>query len=82
MSELLNVGHLVPKLALHAPGFVVLNRKNAYELAPLGLAVPLKVTELDVTSVAASVVTLGASSVVKDSTDPKPVPSALCTMAQ
>ena len=48
----------------------------------MGLAEPFKVAELEVTTVAASVVTLGAAMVVKESTEPKAMPSLLEAMAQ
>jgi hypothetical protein len=49
---------------------------------PLGFAEPFKVALLEVSAVAAAVVTAGAESVVNESTDPKAIPSLLEVMAQ
>ncbi len=48
----------------------------------MGSADPFSVAELDATSVAADVVTVGEASVVNESTAPSAVPSALVAMAQ
>jgi hypothetical protein len=51
-------------------------------VAPLGLAEPLSVAVVEVTSVAAAVITVGVASDVKVSTVPVPVPSAFPAIAQ
>jgi hypothetical protein len=51
-------------------------------VAPFGLPVPFKVAVVEVTLVAAVVVTTGAASVVKVCSDPKRVPSEFWAMAQ
>ena len=48
----------------------------------MGFADPFSVAELDVISVAAEVVVVGAPGVVNESTAPNPVPSKLEAMAQ
>jgi hypothetical protein len=47
-------GARVPNASLQVPGFAVLYRNQPVAVAPLGLAEPFKVAELEVTTVAAS----------------------------
>jgi hypothetical protein len=67
---------------LQLPGFAVLYRNQPVVVSWFGVADPFSVAVVFVTSVAATVVTLGADAVLNDITDPKPVPAALEAMAQ
>lgn len=75
-------GARVPNVSLHVPGLVVLYRNHAVVDAPFGLDEPLRVAEVSVMLVAAVVVAVGGSGVVKFARVPKPVPDAFCEIAQ
>jgi hypothetical protein len=76
-------GLRVPKVALHAPGFVAPYRKKLVVAPPLGEAEPFSVAEVAPTALAAAVVTVGsAAGVVNLSTAPTLVPTEFATMAQ
>ena len=76
------LGSRVPKLSLHDPGSVVLNRNHPVVDEPFGLAVPLRMARLKANDVAAPVVTVGLSRVVNCMTAPNEVPSAFVAIAQ
>ena len=75
-------GARVPKVSLQAPGLVALKRNQPVAARPFGFAVPCSVAACLVTEVGATVVTVGAAGVVKDSTEPKPEPTEFEAMAQ
>jgi hypothetical protein len=75
-------GARVPKLSSQAPGFTVSYRNQPVAASSFGLAEPFSVAPVAVITVAAEVVTTGAPGVVNESTEPKPVPTALSAIAQ
>jgi len=78
-----DAGTRVPNASLQAPGLAVAYRNHAVVCAPRGVELPLSVALVSVTNDVEADATNGArAGVVKLSTAPKLVPTALLAIAQ
>ena len=79
------IGALVPNMSLQVPGSELLYRNQPVAVSPLGFAEPFSVAEVNVTAVAAEVVTLGVDpegAATNERTLPKEGPAVLEAIAQ